>query len=73
VGYARAVLERTVVLPGALVQAVNDTLEHEQSEPNPARRFLLLNWTRVTLGEWRQGLLTTEHAIDSLLVWRQVH
>jgi hypothetical protein len=73
VGYARAVLERTVVLPGALVQAVIDTLEHEQSEPNPARRFLLLNWTRVTLGEWRQGLLTTEQAIDSLLVWRQVH
>jgi hypothetical protein len=53
-------------LTDALVQAFEEALDREANERDPAERATLLAWTRVTLWQWRSGLLTADEAVDNL-------
>jgi hypothetical protein len=54
------------LLTSELLDLATDTLEQEAQETDRSRRALLLVWTRITLTQWRTGVLTTEQAVARL-------
>lgn len=56
-----------------LVQAVHETLDREARERDWPQRALLLAWTRATLAQWRDGLITAEQAVVNLRTNRAYH
>jgi hypothetical protein len=54
----------------ALLDAAVEALEQEASETDRTRRAQLLARTRLTLTQWKTGVLTTEQAVASLQACR---